>query len=89
MELNVTSWGNSLGLRLPKAVAEMLGVAHGSKLEATFVDGKLVLSPLEDEPGLEALAAGIDLEAMVKRVTSKNRHDRCELDDAPVGDEVW
>lgn len=47
MELHVNSWGNSLGVRLPKMLAEMLGVTKGSSVEATMQGNKLILSPIK------------------------------------------
>jgi antitoxin component of MazEF toxin-antitoxin module len=89
MKLNITTWGDSLGLQLPKTITDLMGVGRGSQVEASVIEGKLVLSPVQEEPSLETLAAAIDLEAMVKQVTRKNRHDRGEFDDEPQGDEVW
>ena len=35
MKVKVAQWGNSLGVRLPKAAAESAGVTAGSELELT------------------------------------------------------
>lgn len=45
MELRFNKWGNSLGVRFPKVLTEMLGVAEGSSVDAQIIDGKLVISP--------------------------------------------
>ena len=39
-------WGNSLALRIPKAVADALKVSDGKRAEITIENGALVLRPL-------------------------------------------
>jgi antitoxin MazE len=39
MKVKVAQWGNSLGVRLPKAAAESAGVIAGSELELTVEGG--------------------------------------------------
>lgn len=43
MRVKVAKWGNSLGVRLPKAALESLGVTAGSELELTTDDSGLRL----------------------------------------------
>ncbi len=89
MQVTVSSWGNSLGVRIPKPIAELIGVHEGSTLVLEMDGDKMVFLPVrEDETTLEALAADIDLERLVARVTPKNRPDHDESD-APFGSEVW
>jgi antitoxin MazE len=45
MEARIQRWGNSLALRLPKAVAENLDVGEGSVVELEERDGLLVVKP--------------------------------------------
>lgn len=89
MELVLSHWGNSLGLRLPKSIAKMLHLKGGSKVTVALKNGKLILSPLVETSTLESLAKSIDLEAMVGQVTSKNKHISLESEESPVGNEVW
>lgn len=89
MQLALSGWGNSLGLRIPKSIAKILGIGKGSKLALELEDGKLVLSPLGRTASLKKLARGIDLKTLVSRVTSGNMPDESDLEDSPVGQEIW
>jgi antitoxin MazE len=43
MKVKVAKWGNSLGVRLPKAALEAVGATVGSDLDLTFDKGELRL----------------------------------------------
>jgi antitoxin MazE len=43
MKVKVAKWGNSLGVRLPKAAVEAVGARLGSDLDLTFGNGELRL----------------------------------------------
>lgn len=43
MKVKVAKWGNSLGVRLPKAAVEAVGATLGSDLDLTFDKGELRL----------------------------------------------
>jgi antitoxin MazE len=75
----LAQWGNNLALRLPKAVAQQLGVAPGSEVNVTVADGALVAAPVRRRPKLDEL---------VKRINDKNRHAATDWG-TPVGREVW
>ncbi|MBK7190225.1 MAG: AbrB/MazE/SpoVT family DNA-binding domain-containing protein [bacterium] len=80
MRTKVLKWGNSLGLRIPKAFAEDIRVADGTPVEMTMVDGQLIVRVAEDrEWSLDGLLAG---------VRPDNLH--AEVDTGgPVGGESW
>ncbi len=42
MKVKVQTWGNSLGLRIPKAYATELGVHPGSEMEVNLEAGTLL-----------------------------------------------
>ena len=46
MLTKITKWGNSLGLRIPKALADEAAVHEGSRVEILARDGELVVRPL-------------------------------------------
>ena len=46
MRVRIQRWGNSLAVRLPKAVAESVGLAEGSEVAVEPRDGELVLRPV-------------------------------------------
>ncbi len=60
MRAKVTKWGNSLGLRLPRAVAQELGIDEEGQVEMEVLQGKLVIAPVRArEYSLEELLSGI------------------------------
>lgn len=62
MKVKVAKWGNSLGVRLPKAATEAVGAAEGSEYELTVEGRVLKLVPRAPTPGeyLPELLAMID-----------------------------
>ncbi len=80
MRSRVHKWGNSLGLRIPKAFAVQTGLVSGSEVEVELTEGRLVVTPVARPTyRLDELLAGI---------TPADTHDEVDLGDA-VGDEVW
>ncbi len=80
MQTRIQRWGNSLGLRIPKAFAEQAGVEAGSEVDLALEDGELIIRPArEPKYGLAALVRGI---------TDENVHAEVETG-PPVGREVW
>lgn len=63
MRTRVDRWGNSLGVRIPKAIAERAGLREGESVEIEFEDGAIVLRAAEHlslEQRVKALeAAGV------------------------------
>jgi antitoxin MazE len=46
MPTTVQKWGNSLGIRLPKAVAEQVNLQNGSEVEFDTSNGVLTIRPV-------------------------------------------
>jgi antitoxin MazE len=80
MTAKIQKWGNSLALRLPKALADEFHLAQGSSVELRVVDGKLVIEPRR--PPRYRLAS------LLKKVTRHNIH-REVSDGGLVGKEVF
>jgi antitoxin MazE len=78
MKVKVQTWGNSLGLRIPKAYATELGVHPGSEMEVNLEAGTLLARP----------AAAIDLNALLAEITAENQHTECDWGTAS-GVEPW
>lgn len=89
MQLILSGWGNSLGLRIPKSIARMLGVGKGSRVAMELENGKLILSPLVRHASLKKLAKGIDLKSLVSRVSTNNMPEVSDFEDQPLGQEIW
>jgi antitoxin MazE len=66
MKARVTKWGNSLGLRLPKAVSTQLGIEEDGQVEMEVVQGKLIIRPV--------LSEDFSLDALVEQITPENCH---------------
>ena len=78
MKATVCKWGNSLGLRIPRGLAEDAGLTEGSVVELRLEDGRIVAEPVMVEK----------LGALLAKVTPKNRH-RELLVDSSRGREIW
>ena len=65
----VVRWGNSLAVRIPKAVAEQVRLQEGDPILIEALDGHVELHPSERIPSLEQLVA---------RITPENRHKETE-----------
>jgi antitoxin MazE len=46
MQVRLSKWGNSLGLRLPRVLAQQIGISEGQRVDV-FVDGsRLIIEPV-------------------------------------------
>ena len=79
MKTRVQKWGNSLGVRIPKAFAEEAQLVDGTPVEIKLVEGHLVMIPISEIPTLEELLA---------EITDDNVHGEFETG-PPVGRESW
>lgn len=80
MVTKVQKWGNSLGLRIPSAYAQEVGVEEGAPVDV-FVEGdRIVIQPLR--------AKQYALKDLVSRVREDNIHEEIPTGD-PRGREVW
>ena len=77
MQTHIARWGNSLALRLPKPIADRLGLGEGGVVELSVEDGQLTVRPRPTEARLDELLAGISA-----------RTWPAGLDVAPVGREA-
>ena len=75
----LSKWGNSLGLRLPKSVAREVQLGEGDTVQVSVDNGTIVIRPSRPRYSLDEL---------VRRITPKNRHDESDWG-GPLGDEAW
>lgn len=71
MKVKVAKWGNSLGVRLPKAAAEAAGLSEGSEVEVVVEGRELRLRPAAAPAGYTRYRLG-DLVAEMKRLGPGN-----------------
>ncbi|HWD56651.1 MAG TPA: AbrB/MazE/SpoVT family DNA-binding domain-containing protein [Stellaceae bacterium] len=64
MQVSVARWGNSLGLRIPKDVAEQAGLRAGSRVEIAAENGRIVVEPARRRYVLSELLEGMTPEEM-------------------------
>jgi len=65
MTTQIAKWGNSLGLRLPKSVAEQAQIQDGDHIDVSVRNGAIVIRPSRPAYSLDALVA---------KITPRNRH---------------
>jgi antitoxin MazE len=75
----LSKWGNSLGVRLPKSIAREARLDEGDMVQVSVDNGTIVIRPTRPRYSLDEL---------VGRITPKNRHDEIDWR-GPVRDEVW
>ena len=79
MQVQIQKWGNSLAIRIPKSFAKEVNINHGSYVDLSAVEGKLIAKPIKDDYSLSEL---------LKDVTTENIHN--EIDTGkPVGREMF
>ncbi len=59
MIVSVSKWGNSLGVRIPKDVANRLGLRNGSPVDVVAEGNRIVISPKRRRFTLEELLANV------------------------------
>ncbi|HSY51727.1 MAG TPA: AbrB/MazE/SpoVT family DNA-binding domain-containing protein [Thermoanaerobaculia bacterium] len=80
MKTRIQKWGNSLALRIPKALAEESNLREESAVQVTVRAGERLVIAIEEPP--------LCLEDLVAKITPRNRHSEVETGKA-VGNEVW
>jgi antitoxin MazE len=83
MQGQISRWGNSLGVRIPKDIANRVGLSDGAQVEIEERDGEVVIS--RAKPRLR-----YSLEELVAGVTPQEAHaTTAEIDWGPdVGREI-
>jgi antitoxin MazE len=77
----ISKWGNSLALRIPKAIAEELQLNEGSPISIETTEGKILITPKKQRKKYT-------LEELLEGMTEDKFHP--EIDTGlPVGGEEW
>ena len=64
MKVQVSRWGNSLGVRIPKDIADRAGLRAGARVDIETQDDRIVIAPARPRYRLEELLQGMTPEAM-------------------------
>jgi antitoxin MazE len=64
MQVQITRWGNSLGVRIPRGLAERIGLRAGARVEIEAEDGRIVIARSTPRYRLEDLLQGMTPAAM-------------------------
>ena len=77
MTAKVKKWGNSLGIRIPKDIANSVNFTDNCEVELVVEKGKLVITPKNNL-----------LNDLVSKITPQNLHNEIETQSV-VGNEEW
>lgn len=79
-DTQVSKWGNSLAVRIPREVAKEARIAEGDRVTLDLTtDGSIVLRSTRRK---------YELRQLVSQITKKNRHSETDWGPA-VGKEAW
>lgn len=79
--LKVSTWGNSLGIRLPKKIINELNISDGTMLDVKVVDNQIILDPKDE---IDKLFSNFDFEEFYKN----NKLEEIDFGE-PVGNEIF
>ena len=60
MGARISRWGDSLAVRLPKAVLDQLGLKEGQEVDLVVKEGEVRIRPVGTHPTLDELVAEMD-----------------------------
>ena len=66
MQTRVKKWGSSLGVRIPRGLAEEVGLGAGTEVSLSAKDGQLVVKP--------AAPARLSLDDLLAGISEGNLH---------------
>lgn len=77
MAVKIQKWGNSLGVRIPKAIIEKVKLGENSEVEVESKDGAIIIFPAKKQ---------YSLDTMLDQIKKSNLHH--EEETKPEGKEV-
>ena len=80
MQTRVQKWGNSHGVRIPRGLADEVGLVAGTEVSLSSKDGQLVVTP--------ALPARLSLDDLLAGVSESNIHTSIDTG-SNVGAEIF
>lgn len=79
MRSQITKWGNSMAVRIPKEILEQTGIKAQQAVDIRAQEGAIVIVP--------ALSREEQLKQLVEQITPENRHDPIDWGE-DVGGEI-
>jgi antitoxin MazE len=79
MKTKIQKWGNSLGVRLPKSIADQKNLKEGVGVSVVIKNDQIVIVPVAEE---------LTLDSMLKLITTDNLHEEADWSDTR-GREIW
>ena len=76
MHANVTKCGNSLGVRIPRVLADKIGLHAGTPVEVSVQAHHIIIRK------------GYSLESMLEQITPQNTHEEVQVEPL-CGKEAW
>ena len=70
----VQKWGNSLGIRIPKEVADRIGIGQGSEIELYVPENQKIIT-LKPKKSQKKYT----LEELLSQITPENRHKEIDF----------
>jgi antitoxin MazE len=80
MKAKIQKWGNSLGVRIPKVLAQEVALDTDSEVDLSSRDGAIIISPIRQKT--------VSLRKLLSGVTEGNLH-REIVSGGPEGKEAW
>lgn len=78
MTTTVKKWGNSLGVRIPKKIADALHMASGTEVDIEIRKQEIIIK--NHQSGLDEL---------LEQITPSNLHKESFYADDKQGNEIW
>ena len=80
MKARVQKWGNSLGIRIPKGLAQEVALETDSEVDLSKRDGTIIISPVRQK--------STSLRQLLSKVTEANLHGEISTG-STEGREAW
>jgi antitoxin MazE len=87
MQQTLSSWGNSVGIRIPQHIRKTLHLEEGAKVTLEIINNSIVIKPQKVASNIVSEAQKININALCKKVNNNNKPQL--EDDSPVGKELW
>ncbi|VEP12093.1 antitoxin of the ChpA-ChpR toxin-antitoxin system [Hyella patelloides LEGE 07179] len=80
MSVKIAKWGNSLGIRIPKNLAEQVRLQEGDEIEISTAEERLIITPLKRKK--------YTLEELLEGMGEENLHSEIDWGES-MGREQW